>query len=53
MEEEEKGCYDILYECPACGKKVNMAVETWYLWDVPACEDCDIDMVEISRIMEF
>ena len=52
-EEEEKGCYDILYGCPACGKKINMAVETWYPWDIPVCEDCDIEMVEISRIREF
>ena len=51
--EEEKGCYDILYACPSCGEKINMAVETWYPWDIPICEDCDIKMVEISRVKEF
>ena len=50
--EEEKGVYDILYECPACGKQENMTVETWYAWDAPICE-CGQEMGEVSRVKEF
>ena len=50
--EEEQGVYDILYECPACGKQINMTVETWYAWDAPTCE-CGQEMGEVSRVREF
>jgi predicted DNA-binding protein YlxM (UPF0122 family) len=50
--DEEQGVYDILYECPACGKQENMTVETWYAWDAPICE-CGQEMGEVSREMEF
>ena len=50
--EEEKGSYDILYECPNCGKQENMTVETWYAWDAPVCE-CGQKMGEVSRVKEF
>ena len=50
--DEEKGVYDILYKCPACGNQENMTVETWYAWDAPICE-CGQEMGEVSRVKEF
>jgi len=40
---------EIDYKCDKCGEEVSIQVDDYYLFDVPNCPECGMNMKETSR----
>lgn len=41
------------YKRPNCSEEIEFPVETYYLYDIPICEECGARMQETGRTEEI